>query len=157
MDSGSLPNSNLLISNTDVLTPVSDVLTISIDKDSSGGTETKPSTAISQLVVTADEPQTKEETVTTMSALGAREELAQLMAGGENVSGNEKATKQYVGQTESVTAPEQPQFVIVRVKASEPTELVRKLVADSIQVPLRKTNIYYRGTQVYIYTVCAVP
>lgn len=168
MDPGQLSESGLMISTAGVLTPVSEVLTISVDKDPGGVEPVQQSVpSVPQAGILVGEPETKlqEETVTSIPGItGAREELAQMIRGSSNVIESEKSSKSY--ETETSNKPgdiektmtlhdsqngapdENAQHIFVRVKASEPVELIKKLVADTIRVPLSKAGVYYRGIQV---------
>lgn len=164
MDPGQLSESGLMLSTGGVLTPVSQVLTISVDKDPNGIdiNETLP-----QMVVRVGEPEEKlqEETVTTIPGLEAREELAQMMGENGSIIESDKNSKSYGAETfsnkpgdiektitlaesQNAIPAEQLQYVIVRVKASEPVELIKKLVADTVQIPVNKASVFYRGIQV---------
>lgn len=161
MDPAQLSDSaNLLLSATGVLTPVSQVLTIAVDKDSDE-VETLPQSVQHdpQISVTVGVPEVKvEESVTSLPELGDREQLTTMLAdNGKSLKtfetetfttkANEK-TITALAESQSAMAADNLQYVIVRVKASEPVGLVRKLVADSINVPLNKSAVFYRDVQV---------
>jgi hypothetical protein len=142
MDPAQLSDSaNLLLSATDVLTPVSQVLTIAVDKDSDEA----------QIEVPVGEPNGKiqEESVSTL----ADDQLATMLADKGLVTETfstkpiEK-TITALAESQSTMAVDNLQYVIVRVKASEPVGLVRKLVADSIHVPEETSTVFYRDMQV---------
>ena len=150
MDPAQLSDSaNLLLSATGVLTPVSQVLTIAVDKDSDE-VETLPQ-AETQIEVRVGEPEEKlqEESVPTLP----EEQLTTILAG-KSLATETFSTKPIdrtmsaLAESQSAMAADNVQFVIVRVKASEPVGLVRKLVADSIHVPVETCIVFYRDLQV---------
>lgn len=162
MDPRQLSEPGLMISTVGVLTPVPDVLTISVDKEP-GRVDSvqQPVHSIPpQIVVPVGEPEEKlQEVQTSMPGLETREELAQIMGGnGHNMieKTNESDTfshkpgdiEKNMEAANSHNTSNAENYIIVRVKASEPVELIRTLVANTIKVPLNKTSVYYRGNQI---------
>ena len=155
MDPAQLSDSaNLLLSATGVLTPVSQVLTIAVDKDSDE-IETLPATVQEedQIEVAVGEPGRKlqEETVPSLP----EEQLSTILAENEKNLATESYSNKSIDKTITALAESQSplpadnlQYVIVRVKSSEPVGLVRKLVADSIHVPVETSTVFYRDIQV---------
>ena len=145
MDPAQLSDSaNLLLSATEVLTPVSQVLTIAVDKDSEE-VETLPQTE-ARIDIPVGEPEGKlpEESVD--------EQLATILADkalGTGSFSNKPIEKTITALAESqhAMALDNLQYVIVRVKATETVGMVRKLVADSIHVPVETTTVFYRDLQ----------
>lgn len=155
----------LMISTAGVLTgPVSEVLTISVEKDP-GEVETmqRPVHSIPQIVVPIGEPEEKLreiQNVTSITGLQAREEFVQMMGGNGSMMEKTNETEAYankpgdieknmpVADSHNTSTTDNLQYIIVKVKASEPVELIRKLVVDTIKIPLSKASVYYRGNQV---------
>ena len=154
-----------MISTAGVLTgPVSEVLTISVEKDP-GEVETmqQPVHSIPQIVVPIGEPEEKlheVQNVTSIPGLQAREEFVQMMGGNGNMMEKTNETETYankpgdieknmpVADSHNTSSTDNLQYIIVKVKASESVELIRKLVVDTIKIPLNKASVYYRGNQV---------
>ena len=160
MDPAQLSDSaSLLLSATGVLTPVSQVLTIAVDKDSDD-VETLPQTVQdeTQIDVPVGEPEEKlqEEPVTTLPD----EQLTTILAENNKALGADTFSSKPIEKTITALAESQGsmavdnvQYVIVRVKASEPVGLVRKLVADSIHIPVETSTVFHRDLQVSFFTV----
>lgn len=149
MDPAQLSDSaNLLLSATGVLAP--QVLTIAVDKDSNE-VETLSAQDETQIEVPVGEPEEKlhEECVATLP----QDQLATILADKtlvtETLSSKPiEKTITSLAESQASMAVENFQYVIVRVKASEPVGLVRKLVADSIHVPVEICSVFYRDLQV---------
>ena len=162
MDPAQLSDSaSLLLSATGVLTPVSQVLTIAVDKDSDD-VETLPQTVQdeTQIDVPVGEPEEKlqEEPVTTLPDEQLTTILAENKALGADTFSSKPIEKTITALAESQgsMAVDNVQYVIVRVKASEPVGLVRKLVADSIHIPVETSSVFHRDLQVSFFTVSFV-
>lgn len=154
MDPTQLSDSaNLLLSATGVLTPVSQVLTIAVDKDSDD-VDTLPPTEQggTQIEVPVGEPEEKlqVQSVTTLPD----EQLTTILTANDKDLGTQTFSTKSIEKTiptyeESQCAiTDNLQYVIVRVKASEPVGLIRKLIADSIHVPVETSTVFYRDHQV---------
>ena len=158
MDSAQLSDSaSLLLSATGVLTPVSQVLTIAVDKDSDD-VETLPQTVQeeTQIDVPVGVPDEKiqDDPVTTLPD----EQLTNILAESDKALGADtfstkpiEKTITALAESQSSMAVDNIQYVIVRVKASEPVGLVKKLVADSIHVPVETSTVFHRDLQVIVH------
>ena len=152
MDPAQLSDSaNLLLSATGVLTPVSQVLTIAVDKDSEE-VETLPQTE-AQIEVPVGEPEGK------LAEESVDEQLATILADKAlaTASFSNKPIEKTItalAESQNAMALDNLQYVIVRVKASETVGMVRKLVADSIHVPVETSTVFYSDMQVSEIFVC---
>jgi hypothetical protein len=147
MDPAQLSDSaNLLLSATGVLAPVSQVLTIAVDKHSEE-VETLPQTE-AQIEVPVGETEGKIQVEQSVD-----DQIATILADkglGAGSFSNKPIEKTIsaLAESQNTMAIDNLQYVIVRVKASETVGMVRKLVADSIHVPVETSTVFYRDIQV---------
>ncbi|XP_028401584.1 uncharacterized protein LOC114524640 [Dendronephthya gigantea] len=154
MDPTQLSDSaNLLLSATGVLTPVSQVLTIAVDKDSSE-VDTLPPTEQdgTQIEVPVGEPEEKLQ-VQSVTTLPDEQTLTTILTANDKELGTQTFSTKSIEKTipayeeSQCGIAENLQYVIVRVKASEPVGLIRKLISDSIHVPVETSTVFYRDHQ----------
>lgn len=153
MDPAQLSDSaTLLLSATGVLTPVSQVLTIPVEKDTEEGGLPPNVEEETQIEVAVGEPEQKlpEDSV---SGLPVQDPLTSMLDEKSltpetfETKPDEKAITGFA-ESQTTLAAENLQFVIVRVKASELIGTIRKLVADSIHVPLETCFMFHHEIEV---------
>ena len=153
MDPAQLSDSaTLLLSATGVLTPVSQVLTIPVEKDPEEEGGLPPNVEEeTQIEVAVGEPEQKlsEESVSSLPVDPLTSILDEKSLTPETfeTKPDEKAITGFA-ESQTTLAAENVQFVIVRVKASELIGTIRKLVADSIHVPLETCFMFYHEIEV---------